>query len=232
MMGKHVRLLLFVLLCTASLSPQQWRSCTGVVDGDTIVLDGNETIRLIGIDVPELNDQRSPMRQFAEDSRNFLKKEIEGKRIRLEFDKEAKDLYGRTLAYVYLDNGTFINAKLIQEGYAFAYVKYQFKYMKDFVQYEMEARDNWRGFWHGGREKPFVVEEKQPTVAPRANLYQQSQDTTVYITRTGKKYHFGNCRSLSKSKIPVGLKEAVNRGYTPCSVCRPPVLRELGFLEE
>ena len=45
---------------------------------------------------------------------------------------------------------------------------------------------------------------------------------TLYITKTGSKYHTGSCRYLSKSKIPIYLEDAINRGYTPCSVCKPP----------
>jgi hypothetical protein len=47
--------------------------------------------------------------------------------------------------------------------------------------------------------------------------------TTVYITETGTKYHRDGCRYLSKSKIPISLSDAKARGYTPCSVCNPPV---------
>jgi micrococcal nuclease len=50
-----------------------------------------------------------------------------------------------------------------------------------------------------------------------------AQNPTVYITKTGAKYHTGTCRYLSKSKIPISLSDAAARGYTPCSVCRPPV---------
>lgn len=45
---------------------------------------------------------------------------------------------------------------------------------------------------------------------------------TVYITKTGKKYHSSECSSLSRSKIEIPLSEAVDRGYTPCSRCSPP----------
>lgn len=45
---------------------------------------------------------------------------------------------------------------------------------------------------------------------------------TVYVTRTGKKYHRERCRSLSRSKIKTTVKEAQANGYTPCKVCRPP----------
>jgi hypothetical protein len=55
-------------------------------------------------------------------------------------------------------------------------------------------------------------------------LFEQDADeeaVTVYVTRTGKKYHSSGCRYLRKSKIPVTLKEA-KRQYEPCKVCRPP----------
>lgn len=47
-------------------------------------------------------------------------------------------------------------------------------------------------------------------------------DLTVYITKTGKKYHLDGCQSLSKSKIPITLKEAKAKGYSPCGLCKPP----------
>ena len=46
--------------------------------------------------------------------------------------------------------------------------------------------------------------------------------TTVYITKTGEKYHRGSCQYLSQSKIAISLANAKARGYTPCSVCKPP----------
>jgi hypothetical protein len=49
-------------------------------------------------------------------------------------------------------------------------------------------------------------------------------DTTVYVTKTGAKYHQDGCRSLSQSKIPMKLGEAAKR-YEPCSICKPPVLQ-------
>ena len=53
---------------------------------------------------------------------------------------------------------------------------------------------------------------------------QATGEETVYITRTGKKYHLENCRTLRKTKIPVKLKEAVKAGYQPCKICHPPVM--------
>jgi len=73
-----------------------------------------------------------------------------------------------------------------------------------------------------------VETEKTPassseTVVPVApTTPKPSSDVTVYITKTGEKYHTGSCRYLSKSKIPITLKDAKARGYGPCSVCKPP----------
>jgi len=46
---------------------------------------------------------------------------------------------------------------------------------------------------------------------------------TVYITRTGKKYHVESCRYLSRSSFPISLSDAIARGYTACSICNPPL---------
>lgn len=50
----------------------------------------------------------------------------------------------------------------------------------------------------------------------------EKKDITVYITKTGSKYHREGCRYLTKSCIPISLEDAKARGYTPCSVCGPP----------
>jgi competence protein ComEC len=62
----------------------------------------------------------------------------------------------------------------------------------------------------------------QPSQQPNPPAQTQTKEQTVYITKTGKKYHTGTCRYLSKSKISISLKDAKAKGYTPCSVCKPP----------
>ncbi len=68
-----------------------------------------------------------------------------------------------------------------------------------------------------------------PTVsfaAGQTNTAKQDPQTiTVYVTRTGAKYQRDGCRNLSRSKIPMSLKDAAKK-YTACSVCKPPVLKE------
>lgn len=58
--------------------------------------------------------------------------------------------------------------------------------------------------------------------APARQQQPQTKEQTVYVTRTGKKYHTATCRYLSRSKIPISLKDAKTQGFTACSVCNPP----------
>jgi hypothetical protein len=58
--------------------------------------------------------------------------------------------------------------------------------------------------------------------APAPQQQQQTKEQTVFVTKTGKKYHRAGCRYLSKSKISTALKDAKASGYTACSVCNPP----------
>ena len=200
---------------------QTWRTCVRVVDGDTIVLDGQETIRLIGVDTPETKDPRKPVEAFGQEAYEFTKGLVEGKKVRLEYDQERIDKYGRTLAYVYLDDGTFVNAQIILQGYGHAYTAFPFKYMENFRGYERMARERGLGLW-GQQQETTAPAPK--TITPKKST-SSNENVTVYITRTGAKYHSAGCRYLSRSMIPISLKDAVARGYTPCSVCSPPRLK-------
>src|SRR4030067_3084667 len=120
---------------------------TRVIDGDTIVIKGNQKVRLIGVDTPELHHPQKPVQHFAREAKEFTQKMIEGKQIKLEYDWQRKDKYNRVLAYIYLEDGTFLNLEIIKQGYGFAYTKYPFKYSEKFRQAEKEAREQGRGLW-------------------------------------------------------------------------------------
>jgi competence protein ComEC len=72
--------------------------------------------------------------------------------------------------------------------------------------------------------KPTVKPTIKPTAKPavKATPRPTNKVFTVYITKTGEKYHKGGCRYLSKSKIAINLRDAISQGYTPCKVCKPP----------
>lgn len=130
-------------------SEGSWRRCVRVIDGDTILLDVDERIRLIGVDTPESVDPRRPVQFFGKEASAFTRRLVEGRRVRLEFDQERQDRYGRTLAYVYLEDGTFLNAEIIRQGYGHAYTRFPFRFSEELRAYEREAREQRRGLWAG-----------------------------------------------------------------------------------
>jgi micrococcal nuclease len=91
-----------------------------VVDGDTIrvrIGGAEEPVRYIGIDTPESVQPGAPVECFAKRASAFNARLVEGERVRLVTDVEARDRYGRLLAYVYRDD-LFVNAELVRRGYA------------------------------------------------------------------------------------------------------------------
>ncbi len=101
-------LLLLMLLRSAPLPSELY--VEKVIDGDTF-RGGGYTVRLLGIDAPEKGQP------CYEQAKNFLKRLVEGKRVRVEYGKRKKDRYGRLLAYVWV-NGTFVNRELVLRGFA------------------------------------------------------------------------------------------------------------------
>ncbi len=118
-----------------------------VVDGDTIVVRGVGRVRLIGVDTPETVNTRQPVEFFGREASAFTKRLLEGRRVRLEYDRRRTDRYGRTLAYVHLADGTFANAEIIRRGFGHAYTRYPFRHLDRFRQLEREARSAGRGLW-------------------------------------------------------------------------------------
>lgn len=124
------------------------RTVVRVVDGDTVVLDGNEKVRLIGINTPETVDPRRPVETYGKEASARTKALVEGKRVRLELDVEPVDRYGRTLGYLFLEDGTFVNLSLVADGYASAY-RYppNVKHAERFREAERAAREARLGLW-------------------------------------------------------------------------------------
>jgi endonuclease YncB( thermonuclease family) len=121
-----------------------------VIDGDTIEVDIDGTIckvRYIGIDAPELGDERPEFSTLAQEAARVNKQLVEGEIVWLEKDISETDLYGRLLRYVYIDD-TFVNAELVRQGLAWAKAyEPDTKYWDYLEELEAEARQAGRGIW-------------------------------------------------------------------------------------
>jgi micrococcal nuclease len=154
-----IRILFITLLfCVSCYSGRdivltEYMNVIKIVDGDTFWADDGSSkgikVRLIGVDAPESrNTGRKLKAYFGEQSKLYLAELIENKKVRLEYDVEKKDRYGRTLAYVYLEDETFVNADLVKNGFAMVMtVPPNVKYAEDFVKLQRKARKNRRGLW-------------------------------------------------------------------------------------
>lgn len=130
-----------------------------IEDGDTLTVNMNgnhERVRFIGVDTPEVRDPRKPVQCFGRAASNFTKQLIGDSDVRLEADPENsnRDRYDRLLRYIYLPDGTLVNAEIIKQGYGFAYTSFPFAKKEEFKAYEVNARQNNLGLW-GGCETGF-----------------------------------------------------------------------------
>jgi micrococcal nuclease len=152
--------ILFVcfLLAGSSQSPVQGvelRTVTQVLDGDTILLENGERVSLIGVEAPEIKYTTKAVSAMGKEAAAFARKLVEGKRVRLEFDpsntsRGHKDNRKRTLAYIFLEDGTFLNAQIVKHGYGFTIPGFVHKYQSEFRRLEQEAKENKRGLWGQG----------------------------------------------------------------------------------
>ncbi len=125
---------------------------TEVFDGDTIAVkqgDHTEKVRFIGLDTPETHHPDKAVQCFGKAAHKQLESLLEGHDVRLESDSTNtnRDRYDRLLRYVYLDDGTLLNLKMIESGYGFAYTLFPFAKRDEFVAAQASARDQNLGLW-------------------------------------------------------------------------------------
>lgn len=119
-----------------------------VIDGDTIELEGGARVRYLGMNTPETVHPTKPVECFGHEASNYNKQLLAGMLVRLEKDITNTDKYGRLLRYVYLPDGTFVNLKLVTDGYAYADTyPPDIAHAKEFVAAQRAAREANRGLW-------------------------------------------------------------------------------------
>ncbi len=133
------------------------------VDGDTLVvrIEGREEkVRLLGVDTPESVHPRQPVERFGKEAAAFTRRMAEGKTVRLRDDPSNanQDRYGRLLRYVFLPDGSLLNAAIIGQGYGHAYTSYPFEKMEEFRALERQAREKERGLWAPASGDPTRLE--------------------------------------------------------------------------
>ena len=202
-----------------------------VIDGDTIKIDGNMKVRLIGIDAPESNEC------YYEESRDELIRLVQGKYVRLEKDIDSIDGLGRLLRYVHLpsndltENDIFINRHLLLYGYAqtFSFAPNK-RYKLLFVKAREQALTQRKGLWSD--ECDYLSEFEQEHALTR-EINELPSDPNCVIKGNissrgaGKLYFPPGCSSYNQIKIDTSKgegyfcteEEAIDAGFTKSGNC-------------
>jgi endonuclease YncB( thermonuclease family) len=147
-------------LAAAPAPPKEARRAqvARAVDGDTLEFTDGTKARLIGINTPESVDPRRPVQAYGKEAAAYTRKLTEGKEVQYVLGRTPRDKYGRLLAWVWLSDGTFLNALLVRDGYAQVYTFADNPDHADLLlACQREAREANRGLWalpeyHNGQQ--------------------------------------------------------------------------------
>ena len=147
-------LLFLVVMLNAQLKENTFYTVSKITDGDTFyVMKKNFEkfkIRLIGIDAPESYNVGKKFRKeyFGKEAKVFATNLLKNKKVKLTFDVQKTDRYGRILAYAYLENGVFLNQYLVENGFAVVSTfPPNVKFVEVFTKAEKSARNKKLGLW-------------------------------------------------------------------------------------
>jgi micrococcal nuclease len=196
--------LLLLALGAGGVNAGEWVTVKRVNDGDTVHLADGRFVRYIGVNAPEINHERNTAEPFGFEARSRNNEMVGTQRIRLEFDIERFDDYGRTLAYVFLPDGSMVNEKLLQTGMAHCLYKMpNIKYEARLLKAQREAMQDRRGMWREWREK----------------------EGRYVGNRNSRRFHLSSCpeakRISPKNRIVFSKRwDAFWAGYAPAKECQ------------
>ena len=158
-----------------------------VSDGDTIVLEDGRKIRLLSINTPEIEGAYKNAEEGGDIAKQWLAKRLANTRVRLEFDTEKKDKYGRLLAYVFSEDKTHLNLELVRAGLASVNLyPPSLKYADKLIKAQKEAEQNQRGIW---RMKTYAP-KKVSTIKSGSYRGWQRIVGKIKGIKKARKYHY------------------------------------------
>jgi micrococcal nuclease len=205
--GCALAMVVFVVWSVAAVAQGKLERVAFVSDGDTLVLAGGETVRLAGIDAPELSRDGRPAQVYALEATRFLRKMVGAKEISIEPTGKGRDRHGRLLALLRTDDGRVINEIMLGEGVAFVYAHGDLDTTTEarFLRAQQRAMSAGKGFW--------------------PDILGQEHGPGGWIGNSrSKRFHTPDCpdgrRVSDRNRVFLtSLKDAYGRGYAPCRKC-------------
>jgi len=143
---------------TVELTPSSNRylfNVKRVYDGDTLVLENNQRVRLLSINTPEISSHYREAEPGGIEARDWLKNQLSENQVYLQYDTEKRDRYDRLLAYAWTPDGDFINEKLLQKGLAALTLKPpNLQYADQLIAAQQQAINQKQGIWGDKHYQP------------------------------------------------------------------------------
>ena len=181
----------------------------GVLGSDRILIRQEQkqrTVKLLGIARAVVDSSKQDHSSYEPQAQEFLTNLLKGERVHVSrLSSDAGKITSVKLFRV--PDGLYVNLELIRQGYTRLDPTTLSADRKLFQVYQRRAQQAGKGLW--AKRLPATSVRTFPGV------------TTVYITKSGKKYHRPQCQFLTKSKIAINLSQAKKRKFTPCKVCKP-----------
>ncbi len=181
----------------------------GVLGSDRIIIrqaQKQRTVKLMGIARTVVDSGKAAKSSYEPQAQEFLTNLLKGERVHVSrLSSDAGKITSVKLFRV--PDGLYVNLELIRQGYTRLDPTTLAAERKLFEIYQRRAQQTAKGLW---------AKRRPPTSARTF-----SSAATVYVTKSGKKYHLPQCQFLAKSKIAIKLPQAKIRKFTPCKVCKP-----------
>lgn len=177
-----------------------------VHDGDSVVLSDGERVRYLGINAPEIVHGDQPEEPYGDEARKYNRNLVLGRWVKLELAEQRRDRHGRLLAYVFLEDGTFVNEELLRLGYAHLLRKQaNLRYWKRLLEIQRQALKEKKGIW-------------SISAVDLEEFYLGNRNRWVF--------HRPRCRfglnTAPGNRIRFeGRHEACYLGFSPCRRCQP-----------
>lgn len=175
-----------------------------VIDGDTVELNDGRHVRLLGINAPEIAHHGRTGEPLADDAKRFLRKQVNGKQVRLRYDQQHRDHYHRLLARLYLEDGTDAGALLLQRGLAHALFKWpNLQGAEHYYALERVARGQRRGIW---KLSAYQIKSLADLSAQRYRFTRLAGRVTDVIAQRNYDYlRFGNALrvAIKQARLPL-----------------------------
>ncbi len=220
-----------------------------IFDADTVLLQigtSKRRYQLLGANAPEYLPKAKRPAPFSIEARRFIEQLILGESVYIQHDPAGeRDTFNRRAAYIFrAPDMLFVNLELVRQAYAKHDPRHMSLYASTFAHYQSKAQSLNRGLWNPNAptldwsdastqpkedpepkadqpasenttEKPAETTKPQPEQTPV-----QTTDSTIYITKSGKKYHSKDCPHLSNTNRPT-TREKIKDSHQACKTCKP-----------